>query len=188
MNASLQAGGPPHPRFRRISLGSTLLLAGGLMLGSTLSFGAEDTSNEKAVDRATFSLKYPTTWKEDVKASDYKPESNFTLTSAKNSYIQFNIVDKADDPQKVLDNAVFNLDGLAITTLSKTKIDEWGSHKGAGLHLKGKILGTDPGGIRCFVFNSEHHNVLVIEFYFSNELKTVQSEMDFISKNFQMKE
>jgi len=173
---------------RRKFLVSTLLAASTLMLGSTLSFAADDTANEKTIDRATFTLKFPSNWSEETKASDYKADSNFTLNSGKNSYIQINITDKAEDPQKVLDNAVFNLDGLAITTLSKTKIDEWGSHKGAGLHLKGKILGSDPGGIECFVFNSEHHNVLIIEFYYSSELKTAQSEMDFIAKSFQMKE
>jgi hypothetical protein len=141
------------------------------------------------IDRANFTLKYPVGWTEDTKAQDYQADSNFTLNSpnSQNTYVQFSIVDKSQDPDKVLKAATLSLDGPAITALSKTKIDEWGGHKGVGIHLKGKILDSYPGGIKVFIFNSEHHNVLVVEYYFSSELKNLQSDIEFISENFTMK-
>jgi hypothetical protein len=162
-------------------------LAAALALPSVI-IAADDTSNEVAIDRTTYSMKFPSNWKEDTAAKDYNANNNFTLNSAHNSYIQFNISTKTSDTQKVLDNAVFNLDGLAITTLSKSPIDEWGGYKGVGIHLKGKILDTYPGGIRVFDFNTAHYNVLVVEFYYSQELDTVQGEMDFIDQNFHVKD
>jgi hypothetical protein len=143
----------------------------------------------KTIDRTNFSLKYPSDWTEDTKAPDYKADSNFTLKSPdpKNTYVQFNIVDKSEDPDKVLKATLVSLDGPAITALSKSKITTWGQHQGAGMHLKGKILDSIPGGIKVFIFNSGNHNILVVEYYFSEELKDLQADLDFISNNFVMK-
>ena len=55
------------------------------------------------------------------------------------------------------------------------------------MHLKGKILDSIPGGIKVFIFNSDHHNILVVEYYFSEELKDLQADLDYISQNFVMK-
>jgi hypothetical protein len=178
----------PHLRRRnRKPAALAAMLAFALMLPTAI-IAADDTSNEVTVDRNTFTLKFPNDWKEDTAAKDFKPDNNFTIDSAHNTYIQFNIAPKAPDTQKVLDNAVFNLDGLAITTLSKTPITQWGGYTGVGVHLKGKIMDTYPGGIRVFTFNTAHYNVLVVEFYYSQELADVQGEMDFIDQNFHMKD
>ncbi len=143
----------------------------------------------KTIDRTNFTLKYPSAWAEDTGAPDYKADSNFTIKSPdpKNTYVQFNIVDKSEDPDKVLKATLVSLDGPAITSLSKSKITEWGQFKGSGMHLKGKILDSIPGGIKVFIFNSDHHNVLVVEYYFSEELKDLQADLDYISQNFVMK-
>ena len=177
---------PASRRLRGASrrIACALLLAGLV----TLPVAADDTSNEVAVDRPTFAFKFPSNWKVDATAKDYNADNNFTLNSSGNSYVQFNISNKTGNLQKVLDDAVFNLDGLAITTLSKSDLAQWGTYTGKGLHLKGKILDSYPGGIRVFTFNTSQHNVLIVEFYYSNELSNVQGEMDFISQNFKMKD
>ena len=182
---------PRRARLNRAALAALLAV----LVALSLPLPAADSppapaadSTDKAIDRTSFSLKYPSDWKEDTAAKDYKPDNNFTLNSAHNSYIQFNITTKSDDLKKVLDNAVFNLDGLAITTLSKSPLDQWGGYKGMGVHLKGKILDSYPGGIRVFTFNTAHYNVLVVEFYYSQELDPVLGEMDFIDQNFKMKD
>jgi hypothetical protein len=135
---------------------------------------------------ASFSLQYPDTWQPDKGAKDFDPNTNFTLVSPKNSYVQITISPKTSDPAKIVSETVKKLDGPAITTLTRTKIEEWGKHEGQGLHLKGKIVGSFPGGIKIFVFSSAHFNILVIEYYFSDELKDVQDDFDSISENFKM--
>lgn len=143
----------------------------------------------KTIDRTNFILKYPVAWSEGTSESDYKPESYFTIKSPnkQETYVQFSISDKAEDAQKLVDSLKADLDGPAITTLSTSKITEWGNHKGKGVYLKGKILDVAPGGIKIFVFNSENHNVLVLEYYFSSELKNLQADLDYISNNFTLK-
>jgi len=142
---------------------------------------------DKTIAGANFSLSYPNTWSVDVKAKDYDPNTNFTLFSPKNSYIQITLLPKTDSAAKIVADTVKKLDGPAITTLSKTALDEWGKdNKGQGFHLKGKIVGTFPGGIKVFVFTSQHFNVRVIEYYFSDELKDVQADIQSISDNFRM--
>jgi hypothetical protein len=140
------------------------------------------------VSRPNFSLEYPDTWKPDTGAKDFDANTNFTLVSPKNSYVQFTILPRTSDPAKIVSDTVKQLDGPAITTLAKTKIDAWGSHKGQGYHLKGKIVGSFPGGIKVFVFSSTRFNILIIEYYFSDELKDVQDDLDYISDNFKMSE
>jgi hypothetical protein len=143
----------------------------------------------KVIDRTNFTLKYPTAWKEATDDPDYKAESNFSINGPDKtqSYISFNIVDRTQDTLALLASTIVSLDGTAINALTKTKIDEWGQFKGTGMHLKGKILGTYPGGIKVFIFNSDHHNIMVIEYYFSEELKDLQADLDYIQNNFTMK-
>lgn len=152
------------------------------------SVGAADTTSDPtAIDRPGFSMKYPAAWREDVDAADYNADNNFTLNSPKNSYIQFKISDKTDDLSRLVNSTVKTVDGPAITTVSREDIYKWGPFPGEGVRLKGKILGSFPGGIVVFSFNVENHNVLIVEYYFSDELKDLLKDIQFISENFQMK-
>lgn len=150
---------------------------------------APSAAEFKVIDRANFGLKYPTAWKEATDDPDYKAESHFTINGPdkKQSYISFDIVDKTADTVKLLASTIESLDGYAINALTKTKIDEWGQFKGTGMHLKGKILDTYPGGIKVFIFSSDHHNVIVTECYWTAELKDLQPDIDYIRQNFVMK-
>lgn len=145
----------------------------------------------KTVDQPDFIFKYPVSWTVDTQAKDYDANSNFTLFSQKNSSVQILILNKADDPKKVVDNAVKKIDNVQITTLSRANLTTWGPMqnplKGVGQHLKGKIVDSFPGGIKVFCFSSPKHNVLVIETYFSDDLKDVQADIDFIGRYFEMK-
>jgi hypothetical protein len=145
----------------------------------------------KTIDRPDFTLKYPVGWTEDTQARDYDANTNFTLFSQKNSSIQIVILNKADDIKKVVDNAIKKIDNVQITTLSRANLTSWGPAqnpiKGLGQHLKGKIVDSFPGGIKIFCFSSPKHNVLIIETYFSDDLKDVQADIDFIGRYFEMK-
>jgi len=177
------------PLSARRRIAPTWLLVSFAWLALAHAADAPDASEFKTVDRATFTYKYPSAWHEGTEEADYKADTDFTIKSPdkKQTYVQFSIADKAADPQKLLDSFRADLDGPAITTLSSSKLTEWGDHKGTGVSLKGKILDVAPGGIKLFVFNSDSHNVLVIEYYFSSELGDLQADLDFISKNFTMK-
>jgi len=141
------------------------------------------------IDRTNFTLKYPLAWKEATDDPDYKAESHFTINGPDkmNSYVSFDIVDKTEDTTKLLASTIESLDGYAINALTKTKLEEWGQFKGTGMHLKGKILDAYPGGIKVFIFNSDHHNIMVIEYYWAQELKDLQADIDYIQNNFTMK-
>ncbi len=140
---------------------------------------------------ADYILKYPVGWTVDTQARDYDKNTNFTLFSQKNSSIQFLILNKKDDPRKVVDNAVKKIDSVEITTFSRSALNTWGPVqsplKGVGQHLKGKIVNSFPGGIKVFCFSSPKHNILIIETYFADDLKEVQTDIDFIGGNFVMK-
>jgi hypothetical protein len=187
MNSSARLARRRSAYFGRSSVNFVLLAAFAWLLSAQAADAPAGDS--KTIDRTNFKLMYPSAWAEDTGAPDYKADSNFTIKSPdpKNTYVQFNIVDKSEDPEKVLKATMVSLDGPAITALSKSKITEWGQFKGSGMHLKGKILDSIPGGIKVFIFNSDHHNVLVVEYYFSEELKDLQADLDYISQHFEMK-
>lgn len=145
---------------------------------------AED--DDKVIERADFTLKYPLGWTEDTQAKDYDPNSNFMLFSPKNSSVQIIILGKTDDPRKVVDNAIRKIDNVQITTLARSNLTMWGTHRGVGQYLKGKIVDSFPGGIKVFCFSSPRHNVLIIETSFSDDLKDVQQDLQYISEHFTM--
>ena len=174
---------------RRRLAAPTWILGVLLWLASAHAADALGAAGATTIDRTNFVCKYPVAWHEGTEDADYKADSYFTLKSPNkaNTYVQFSISDKAEDPQKLIDNLRSDFDGPAITTLSTSKLTEWGNHKGTGIYLKGKILDDFPGGIKLFVFNSDKHNVIVIEYYFASELKNLQADLDFISHNFTLK-
>ncbi|HTB62210.1 MAG TPA: hypothetical protein VK737_01370 [Opitutales bacterium] len=171
------------------SLATMGLCATVAWLASARAADAPAASEFKVIDRTNFACKYPTAWKEATDDPDYKAESHFTLNGPDktNSYVSFDIVDKTTDPIQLLASTITSLDGTAITALDKTKIEEWGQYKGSGIHMKGKILGEYPGGIKVFIFNSDHHNIMVIEYYWADELKDLTADIEFIQNNFTMK-
>jgi len=185
--APLQGAAPAAGTAAPAASGGTVA-ASGLASSATPAKPADTGPEPTKVNRPEFSMEYPATWKEDTQAKDYDPNANFMLFSQKNSSVQFIIMNRADDPKKVVDNAVKKIDGVQITSLSRSSLSDWGGHKGVGLHLKGKIVDSFPGGIKVFCFSSAKHNVLVIETYFSDELRDVQDDIDHISKAFTMKE
>ncbi len=174
---------------RFLSRGRFAAVAALALLATARADDAPAAAEFKVIDRTNFALKYPTAWKEATDDPDYKAESHFTLNGPdkKQSYVSFDIVDKTADTVKLLASTIEGLDGYAINALTKTKIDEWGQFKGTGMHLKGKILDTYPGGIKVFIFNSDHHNIMVIEYYWAEELKDLQADIDYIQNNFSMK-
>jgi len=166
-----------------------VLFAGWALARTAHAADAPATGDFKLIDRTNFTLKYPVAWKEATDDPDYKAESHLTINGPdkKNSYVSFDIVDKTQDTIKLLASTIESLDGYAINALTKTKIEEWGQFKGTGMHLKGKILDAYPGGIKVFIFNSDHHNIMVIEYYWAEELKDLQADIDYIQNNFVMK-
>jgi hypothetical protein len=169
-------------RARRAGVVFLAVLAGAATGRAQIDTGSDVAS----LDQPDFSLKYPATWKVDSTAHDYDPKSNFTLNSPKNSYVQFRIFDKSESPLKILNATVTSLDGPAISSVSQTKFREWGHFDGLGLDLKGKILDSFPGGIRIFVFSTKTHNILITEYYFTDELREMQSAIQLISNSFEV--
>ncbi len=159
------------------TVASTVATTAGLTLG-------QGTTLEKK----TFSLQMPSTWKVDDKAEDYKPESYFTLASPLNSYVTFDISAPTPDLKAMMKNVLFALDGPAVETLSKSEFKQWGKYTGQGVHLKGKITGMFPGGVRVFATNTNGYSLLVTEFYFSDDLSDVQPGFELISKSFTLKQ
>ena len=151
---------------------------------------APANSGLKVIDRKAFTLKYPTAWKEATDDPDYKADSHFSINGPdkKNSYVSFDIVDKTADPSKLLSSTIEGLDGSAVAAQSKTKLEAWGSIKCLGMDLKGKLLGTYTGGIRVFCFTSDHHSFVVTEWYWQEELKDLQPDLDCIRQNFVLKD
>ncbi len=172
----------------RRAAGLSLAMLAGVGLGRAATLATDSGEEPTTIDRADFTLQYPASWKEDKNARDYKPDSNFTLNSPKNSYVQFKIMDKSVSPDKLLSAAIKSLDGPVINSLTQTRLTEWGGYKGEGVDMKGNILDSFPGGVLVFVISTKTHNVLIEEYYFSDELRDIIGDIHVISKSFQVKD
>ncbi len=150
-----------------------------------------DPSEVAVLDRPGFSLRYPVGWKVATSQQDYDADRLFTIEVANaDSYVTIKIfVPDADtDADDIMFSILTTLDGPMIDTYSRDSFDNWGSFKGEGVHLKGKIASFLPGGARIFVSTEGKKGILVTELYYSDDLETALPGFDLIRKTFAFKE
>jgi hypothetical protein len=142
----------------------------------------------KAIDSKTVSLQHHADWELDSTADDYDPETRFTINSPYNSYVTIRIGKFERNPETLIEDILYRLDGPAITTFSRSNFSQWGKHQGVGRHLKGKIMDMFPGGVRVFVTRPLNNTLIITEFYFSEELEDTAPGYMVISETLVMKE
>jgi len=138
-----------------------------------------------------FAIYYPRKWEINTKINTYNPQTNITLETTGESYVQIELIPRTDNrsEQELLDDILFSYTGgQLIQVFSKAPANQWGEHSGTGVHMRGKILGYFPGGVRIFTKNHGNLSLLVTELYYSEDLKEVMPGYDLVAQSYQFKE
>lgn len=136
-------------------------------------------------ERADFHFYYPKAWSIASHQDDFDADRRITIDSKDQSHIVIEIIPDGSkmEPERVMAGLLQAYDGPALTVLGRSDFDEWGDVKGSGVHLKGHILGMEPGGVRLFVATVEKRGMVITEYYFSDELADAMPGFDLIMQS-----
>ncbi|WOO42843.1 hypothetical protein [Rubellicoccus peritrichatus] len=141
------------------------------------------------IDRPTFVMQMPATWKVADYQPDYDPDKLFTIDTEGQSTITLEVYEtvQGQDTDDLLFNAIYVLDGPLVDTYSRSSFNKWGNLTGHGKHLKGKVMSMFPGGARIFFCQHNGRGLMVTEIYYSEDLQDVMEGFELIGKTFQFK-
>ncbi len=142
---------------------------------------------ETNIDRSTFSIRLPNSWKVDTAAPDFNADNNFAVVSERGTIVTFRIDPGAEDVDAVLTAALGSIDGPAITAKRKNSFTAWGSMQGSGKLLRGKILDCFDGEITVFVASLNGQTVLITETVYSDAKDADASGLAALRDGFRVK-
>jgi hypothetical protein len=147
-----------------------------------------EVDQPQRIDRPTFRLQYPRNWRVDTAASDHDPDRNFSIDSPGQSFVLFMIATGEMDPKTTVDAHVSQQTAKLMRDATRTPFERWGSYRGEGVLLTGKMLGLTPGTIRIFAFREGERTVTVLESTYDDDRSKVAPGFALIERTFQMKD
>jgi hypothetical protein len=140
------------------------------------------------IERPAFQLAYPKSWSLATAQADYDADRNFSIDAPGDSYVAIQTFEAqpGDDVSALLSNMIKAFDGPLVDTYSRSHFTQWGSFQGKGTHLKGKIMSMFPGGARVFIGTEGSFGLIIVEYYFSEEIKEVMPAFELIAQSFQL--
>ena len=152
-----------------------------------LSF-ATGVQAQAKIDRPGFYLEYPVSWLIDKSAPGYSPDGLFTINADPNNNIMFMIIEGKVDPVMMLDVQEEEYKKRMLTNPSvASRFSAWGSFKGTGRELKGKLLGKWPGIVRMFVVQAGNRTLMVTIQTLETDVRKLSPGFAVIEKSFRLK-
>src|SRR5688500_4870799 len=148
---------------------------------------AADTGRTRTISRAAFEVDYPGNWKIDTVDEDYDPDHLFSIDSPGSCFVQFLFFDTGTDPKDNVDAQVQTFVPKLIKSPKETTSSEWGSFRGDGIVLEGKILGINDGSIRVFSHSADDRSFTVVEMCFDEDIASVEPGFELVRKSFRLK-
>ncbi len=150
-----------------------------------VSHGAAIEPGERLLVREAFELSFPDDWSVDVEAPGYDPDRFFTLESPfAISWIVLQILEGPELVEAdVLAEACAGLAPVLEELLAEETFARWGSQKGSGRALRGKVGGLEAN-LRVFARVSGDRALLVTEFFFEELRERLESDYLRIAASF----
>ena len=142
----------------------------------------------KIIDRDSFYLEYPATWKVDTKSNEYEADSSFTIYApGKLNNIMFFLKHKAINSEQVMN--FFSDITLSVRKIKKPEFNSfnnWGNFSGMGRIIRGKSRGKEIMVV-IFIHSQKNHSFLVMEHYIEGHVEHLRKEFNTISTSFRFK-
>jgi hypothetical protein len=162
-----------------------------LLFIALLFIGLGNTYSQKliAIERDSFSLKYPSTWTIDKADEDYDPDALFSLDSPEEGetmmFMIFNMVIDADE--MLTEQVKTMTKNLIKNPSSITAFDTWGKYSGKGKIIKGKIMGLFKGQIKLFMYTDKSKSMLIMEQLYDSNIDKLGADFKSIADSFTFK-
>lgn len=139
------------------------------------------------LERASFSLSYPRNWKIDDKDEDYQPDHMFSIDSPGDCFVMLTLLDAATDSATTVKDQAELYEDKLIKGAHRTPFTRWGRYAGAGLELKGKMLGITPGTVRIFSHATASRSFVAIESCYDEDRAMTAPGFELIASSFQLR-
>ncbi len=132
------------------------------------------------IDRDTFSVSIPEKWAEKTSSKLYDKNRHVFFENSESCIVLVMILDKGSGitSARLLEKNIENYK-KRINVTKESAIDRWGSYRGNGVLLYGKMAGAYSAYARLFEFETDSKSCLIVEFALEEDWKEFSS--DFIS-------
>jgi len=141
-----------------------------------------DTAHPKWLARDGFRLKHPGNWAVDTQDEDYDPDHCFSIESPGSAFVMFILGDGDLDPKETLDARIEPFRKL-MSSPSIEEFERYGSLRGAGAILRGRILGS-PTTVRLFGYCRDGLHIQITENCPDEDRRDVEAGLWLIEKSF----
>jgi hypothetical protein len=140
------------------------------------------------IDRAAYSLNYPSAWTLDKADKDFDLDSYFSIDINEGCHESFLLFDVHVEPkgalQAQLDQHLARLfkPGAAVEHFNR-----WGAYTGEGGTIRGRLKPLGTGTVRLFVHAAARRSVILVEFCFDEDLPAAKPGFAIVEESFRLK-
>lgn len=142
----------------------------------------------QTIERPGYTLQYPGNWKLDDQAESFDLDHYFNIDGPDSCHVTI-----AFFPPTLTEKACVETQTEAFTQRmfkeapTQTPYSTWGTLRGSGLELHGKIKPLGTGRIRNFAHTDDKRTLFVGEFCFDEDLPAAQPGFDSIARSFRLR-
>jgi hypothetical protein len=150
---------------------------------------AEVSSSEnKSVNRKTFSVEYRPGWYIDTLDDDYDADKRFSInTDTGENYIAFYLFDEAISIEDHVNTMIETNKELIMRDGVVTPFSSWGKFKGKGAIMSGSFFSTNKGKIKIFAYTTAKKGFLIFQQTYDTDEALYKEGFDLIEKTFEIK-
>lgn len=161
-----------------------------LLMACNLNSKKAESSNAKPIklDRPLYNMSYAGDWKVDSSDQDFSWDSYFTLDSRSGSgFISMFVFNTGIDAKDAVDQQIKAHLEKTMKDGKVTRFENWGSYKGEGANIKGKLMGTFNGNINIFSYTTDSNSFIAVYQVMDSDWEKDQAGIDLIKSSFHLK-
>ncbi len=147
-----------------------------------------ESTSPITLDRPKYRLQFPSAWSIDTTEEGYDIDSHFSLKpSSENAFCLFILFNTSLDEKEWIAGQVKAQLDKAMKHGEVSYFDRWGSFKGYGATVTGKIMGALDGNITTFCYSTDSLSFMVIRQSLDRYEKTQSPDFRLIESSFELK-
>lgn len=161
-----------------------------LLIACNLSPNKKEAPTAKPVqlDRPLYKMSYAGDWSVDSSDKDFDWDSYFTLdTRSGSGFISVFVFNTGIDAKDAVDQQIKAHLEKTMKDGKVTHFDKWGSYKGEGANIQGKLMGSFKGNINIFSYSTDSTGFIAVYQLMDSEAEKDKPGVDLIKASFHLK-
>ncbi|MEX2309718.1 MAG: hypothetical protein WD738_19250 [Pirellulales bacterium] len=138
--------------------------------------------------RVNYSLSYPADWSMVTEDVPYDPDHFVWLETPNQGFFQLYVFDPQVNASQVASNIITEFRDKQLTAATSSSFSEWGTYRGEGTALRGKLLSILPAEVRVFHTMEGSRTFITVEMCSDVSRQADQPGFDTIRKNLALAE